>query len=327
LRVKTKVVIASEPGGPEVLKIVERNLEPPKGHEVLVRQTAIGVNYVDIYHRKGVYPLPYPSGLGVEAAGVVEAVGEQVSFVKRGDRVAYSGNIPGSYAEARIVPEDILLRIPQGISDLQAAAIMTRGMTVEYLIRRTYPVSGGETVLFHAAAGGVGLIAGQWLRSLGAISIGTAGGPEKCAVAARHGFDHVIDYQHEDIAESVRRLTNGKGVPVVFDSIGKDTFEASLDSLSPRGMFVTFGQSSGGIAPFSPNLLSSKGSLYMTRPTLTAYYAKRTDLENSAAALFDLIESGQIRVEVNHAYPFEDVAMAHADMEGRRTVGSTVLMV
>jgi NADPH:quinone reductase len=274
-----------------------------------------------------VYPLPYPSGLGVEAAGVVEAVGEQVSFVKRGDRVAYSGNIPGSYAEARIVPKDILLRIPLRISDVQAAAVMTRGMTVEYLIRRTYPVSRGETVLFHAAAGGVGLIAGQWLRSLGAVSIGTAGGPAKCVVAARHGFDHVIDYQHEDIAESVRRLTNGKGVPVVFDSIGKDTFEASLDCLSPRGMFVTFGQSSGVIPPFSPNLLSKKGSLYMTRPTLTVYNAKRNDLENSAQALFALMTSGQICVEVNHTYPFEDVAAAHDDLEGRRTVGPSVLIV
>ena len=324
---KTKIVIASAAGGPEVLRVVDAQLDAPTGNDVLVRQTAVGVNFVDIYHRKGVYPISYPGSLGVEAAGVVEAVGELVTLVKKGDRVAYSGSAPGSYAEARIVPEDILVRVPDGISDVIAAAIMTRGMTVEYLVRRTYPVSRGQTVLFHAAAGGVGLIAGQWLKSLGATTIGTAGGSEKCAIAARHGFDHVIDYHHEDIVARVRHLTRGEGVPVVFDSIGKSTFEASLDCLSPRGMFVTFGQSSGVIPPFSPNLLSSKGSLFMTRPTLSVYNSKRSDLEASAKALFDLVLGGQIQIEVRHQYVFDQIAVAHADIEARRTIGPSIIVV
>ncbi|MGY3533942.1 quinone oxidoreductase family protein [Bradyrhizobium sp. USDA 4452] len=323
---KAKVVIASAAGGPDVLQVVDTQLDALGDHDVLVRQTAIGINFVDIYHRKGVYPIAYPGRLGVEAAGVVEAVGHRVTLVRRGDRVAYSGNVPGSYAEARIVPEATLVRVPDGISDVVAAAVMTRGMTVEYLVRRTYPVAPGETVLFHAAAGGVGLIAGQWLKSLGAVPIGTAGGPEKCAIAASHGFDHVIDYHREDIAARVRELTDGEGVPVVFDSVGKNTFEASLDCLAPCGMFVTFGQSSGVIPPFSPNLLSSKGALYMTRPTLSVYNAKRRDLEASAKALFDLILSGKIRIEVNHRYAFDQIAAAHADIEACRTIGPSVLI-
>jgi NADPH2:quinone reductase len=315
-----------ETGGPETLRYEEIEVGDPGPGQVFLRQTAVGLNYIDTYHRSGLYPVPLPSGLGLEAAGVVESVGPGVADLRAGDRVAYASAPIGAYAQCRLYPAERLVKLPDGITDVQAAAMMLQGMTAEYLIRRTYPVRAGESVLFHAAAGGVGLIACQWLAHLGARVIGTAGGPEKGAIARAHGCAEVIDYRSEDVAQRVRELTGGKGVPVVYDGVGKDTFEGSLDSLARRGTLVSFGNASGPVAPFAPAVLSAKGSLYLTRPGLADYTATREDLAASAAALFDVVQKGAVRIEVRQTYALKDAAQAHRDLEARQTTGSTVLL-
>jgi NADPH:quinone reductase len=298
--------------------------EPGEG-QARIRHTAVGVNFIDTYHRSGLYPLPLPTGLGSEAAGVVESVGPGVTAVKPGDRVAYAGGPPGSYAQSRLIPAGILVPIPEGLADETAAAVMLKGMTSQYLIRRTYPVKAGETVLFHAAAGGVGLIACQWLKALGATVIGTVGSDEKAAIAKAHGCEHVIISTREDIAGRVREITGGAGVPVVYDSVGKDTFMSSLDCLRPLGLMVSFGNASGKVTPFDIGILSQKGSLYLTRPTLATYTASRSDLEATAREVFEVIREGKVKVEIRHTYPLAEAARVHRDLEGRRTVGSIVM--
>jgi NADPH2:quinone reductase len=315
-----------ETGGPDVLRWEEVGVGDPGPGQARVRHTAVGVNFIDTYHRSGLYPLPLPSGLGSEGAGVVEAVGPGVAVVRPGDRVAYAGGPPGSYAEARVMPADRLVKVPDGVTDRQAAAVMLKGMTVQYLIRRTYPVKPGETVLFHAAAGGVGLIACQWLKALGATVIGTVGSDEKAALARAHGCDHPVVYTREDFPARVRELTGGAGVPVVYDSVGASTFPASLDCLRPLGLFVSFGNASGPVPPFPLGLLTQKGSLFATRPTLATYTATRADLEATARELFDVVLSGTVKVEVNHTYPLRDAAQVHRDLEGRKTTGSVVML-
>jgi NADPH2:quinone reductase len=320
-----KVLRIHEAGGPEVMRWEDVEIGEPGEGQARVRHTAVGVNFIDTYHRSGLYPLPLPSGIGSEAAGVVEAIGPGVTTVRPGDRVAYAGGPPGSYCEARVLPASILVPIPDGVSDQTAAAVMLKGMTSQYLIRRTYPVKPGETVLFHAAAGGVGLIACQWLQALGATVIGTVGSDEKAAVARAHGCAHVVVSTREDVAKRVREITGGAGVPVVYDSVGKDTFLASLDCLQPRGLLVSFGNSSGKVTPFDIGILSLKGSLYLTRPTLATYTATRADLEATASDVFDVIREGKVKVEVRHVYPLADAEQVHRDLEGRRTVGSIVM--
>jgi NADPH2:quinone reductase len=313
-------------GGPEVLRWEDVEVGEPGESQARVRHTAVGVNFIDTYQRSGLYPIPVPGGLGGEAAGVVEAVGPGVTVVRPGDRVAYGGSPPGSYSEARVMPAGVLVPIPDGITDQTAAAAMLKGMTVQYLIRRTYPVKAGETVLFHAAAGGVGLIACQWLKALGATVIGTVGSDEKAEVARAHGCDHVIISTREDIAKRVREITGGAGVPVVYDSVGKDTFLGSLDCLRPLGLMVSFGNSSGKVTPFDIGILAQKGSLYLTRPTLATYTATRADLEATAREVFEVIREGKVKVEVRHTYPLADAQQVHRDLEGRRTVGSIVMI-
>lgn len=315
-----------KPGKPSVLKWEEVKLGKPRKGQAQVRHTAIGLNYIDTYQRSGLYPLPLPSGLGMEAAGIIEAVGSGVSHVKVGDRVAYGSGAPGAYSEVRIMDAATLVKIPKGISDEAAAAMMLKGMTVEYLIRRTYRVQNGQTVLFHAAAGGVGLIAGQWLKALGVKAIGTAGGAAKVKLAKAHGFSDVIDYRKKDFVKEVARLTKNEGVPVVYDAVGKDTWEGSLDCLQSRGHMVSFGNSSGPVSSFSPATLAAKGSLYLTRPSLVSYTASRKELEKSAKALFAVVKSGQVKIEINQTYALKDAKKAHADLESRKTTGSTILI-
>ncbi len=314
-------------GGPEVLAYEDVDVGKPGPGEALVRQTAVGLNFIDVYFRTGLYPAPngLPFVPGNEAAGVVEDVGEGVDWLKPGDRVAYAGPL-GAYAEQRVIAADRLVRVPETISDDQAAGMMLKGMTAQYLLRRTFRVKPGDTILYHAAAGGVGLIVGQWAKHLGATVIGTAGSSEKAELAKAHGFDHVINYRDEDFAAAVRDITGGKMCDVVYDSVGKDTFPASLDCLRPMGMFVSFGQSSGSIPPFDLALLSKKGSLFATRPTLFTYVARREDLEASAKDLFDVVESGAVRLQINQRYPLADAARAHADLEGRKTTGISLLL-
>jgi NADPH2:quinone reductase len=314
-----------ETGGPEVLVWEEVEVGQPGPGEARVRHTAIGLNYVDTYIRSGLYPSSLPSGIGTEAAGVVEAVGPGVTDLKVGDRVAYSGGPQGAYSDARIMPADRLVVLPDGISDQQAAAMMLKGMTAQYLIRQTYRVKEGDTILFHAAAGGVGLIACQWAKSLGATVIGTVGSDAKAALAKAHGCDHTILYTRENVVERVGEITNGDMVPVVYDSVGKDTFSASLDCLAPRGLMVLFGQSSGAVEPIDLNILAQKGSLYLTRPTLRTYADKRTDLLAMAQDLFDVVLAGAVKIEVNQTYPLRDAIKAHQDLQARKTTGSTVL--
>jgi NADPH2:quinone reductase len=321
-----KAIRITETGGPEVLRWDDIDVGEPGEGQARVRHTAVGVNFIDTYYRSGLYPLPLPSGLGSEAAGVVEAVGPGVTVIRPGDRVAYAGGPPGSYAEARVLPAAILVPIPDGVADQTAAAVMLKGMTAQYLIRRTRPVKAGETVLFHAAAGGVGLIACQWLKALGATVIGTVGTEEKAAVARSHGCEHVIISTREDIAKRVREITGGAGVPVVYDSVGKDTFLSSLDCLRPLGVMVSYGNSSGKVTPFDIGILSQKGSLYLTRPTLATYTATRAELEATAREVFDVIRQGKVKVEVRHTYPLADAPQVHRDLEGRRTVGSIVMI-
>ena len=291
-----------------------------------MRHTAIGLNYIDTYQRSGLYPLPLPSGLGMEAAGVIEALGTGVNHLKVGDRVAYGSGAPGAYSDARIMDAATLVKIPNGIPDEAAAAMMLKGMTVEYLIRRTYRVKKGQTVLFHAAAGGVGLIAGQWLNALGARAIGTAGGSAKVKLAKAHGYAEVIDYKKKDFVKEVARLTKKEGVPVVYDSIGKDTWDGSLDCLQPRGHMVSFGNASGPVSSFAPGTLAAKGSLYLTRPSLVAYTSTRKELEASAKSLFAMVRSGLVKIEINQVYALKDAKQAHIDLENRKTTGSTILI-
>ncbi len=316
-----------QPGGPEALRWEEVQVGAPGEGQVRLKQTAVGLNYIDIYHRTGLYPIAaLPSAIGMEAAGTVEAVGPGVDDLAVGDRVAYASGPPGAYAEVRLMPADRLVKLPDGISDRQAAGMMLQGMTVHYLIRRTHRVQPGETVLFHAAAGGVGLIACQWLKHLGATVIGTVGSEEKAELARAHGCDHPINYRTEDFTARVRELTGGAGVPVVYDSVGRDTFEGSLDCLAPLGLMVSFGNASGAVPPFDPGLLAAKGSLFLTRPTLMTYTAKREDLVTAANELFEVVLSGAVKIEVNQTYPLSEAAQAHQDLEARKTTGSTVLL-
>jgi len=323
----TKAVRIHEPGGPEVLKYEDVEVGAPGEGEVRLRQTAMGLNYIDTYQRSGLYPLPtMPHVLGMEGAAVVEELGPGVTSLAVGDRVAYADVPVGAYAEERLMPAHRLVKLPGDISDQTAAAMMLQGMTVEYLVQRTYAVQPGDTVLFHAAAGGVGLIACQWLNHIGATVIGTVGSEEKAELARAHGCHHTVNYRSEDFVARVKEITGGAGVPVVYDSVGKDTFEGSLDCLRPRGLMVTFGNASGPVTQFNPGMLAPKGSLYLTRPTLMTYNAKREDLEASAKSLFDLVLSGAVKIEVNQTYPLAETAQAHRDLEGRKTTGSTVLL-
>ena len=315
-----------ETGGPEVLKWEEIDVGGPGSGQVRLRQEAAGLNFIDVYHRTGLYPQPLPFTPGVEGAGVVEAVGPDVTGVKIGDRVAYAGPI-GGYAEVRLIDADRLVKLPVAISSEQAAAAMLQGMTVHMLLRRVYPVKAGDTILIHAAAGGVGLISCQWAKALGATVIGTVGNEDKAALARAHGCDHPIVYTREDFVAEVDRITAGKKLPVVYDSVGKDSFLKSLDCLAPRGMMVSFGNASGPPDPFPPGLLAQKGSLFLTRPTLFNYIATRPELEEAAGELFGMLASGKVKVEVKQRFALKDAAEAHRALEGRKTSGSTVLTV
>jgi len=299
--------------------------EPGPG-EARVRHTAVGVNYIDTYHRSGLYKLALPSGIGSEAAGVVEAVGSGVTWVKAGDRVAYCGGAVGSYSEARVMSAERLVKLPDGISDKVAATLMLKGFTVQYLFRQTYKLKEGDTILFQAAAGGVGLIACQWARALGVKMIGTVGSDEKAALASANGCAETIVYTRENFVERTKALTGGKGVPVVYDGVGKDTFPGSLDCLSPRGMFVSYGNASGPVPPLDILMLSAKGSLYVTRPTLVTYTATRASIEAMAKDMFDLVLAGKIKSEPRQTFPLKDAAAAHRALESRATTGATVLM-
>lgn len=321
-----KAIRIHSTGGPEVLAWDEVSVGDPGPGQARVRHTAVGVNYIDTYHRSGLYKLPLPAGIGSEGAGVVEAVGSGVDGVQPGDRVAYSGGPPGSYAEARVLPADRLVKIPEGVSDQSAATLMLKGLTVQYLLRQTYKVKAGDTILFHAAAGGVGLIACQWARALGVTVIGTVGSAAKAALANDNGCTHTIDYTRENFVERVKEITGGKGVPVVYDSVGKDTYPASLDCLAPRGLFVSFGNSSGPILNFDLLLLAQKGSLYVTRPTLATHAATRAALTAMTDEMFDLVRTGKIVSEPRQTFPLKDAAEAHRALESRGTIGATVLL-
>jgi len=314
------------PGGPEALVYEDVAVGAPGPGEARVRHTAIGVNFIDTYHRSGLYPLPLPSGIGSEAAGVVEAVGSGVDWVKPGDRVAYSGGAPGAYATARVMSADRLVKLPDGIDDRTAATLMLKGLTVQYLFRQVFPLKGGETILFHAAAGGVGLIACQWARALGVTMIGTVGSDEKAALANANGCTHTIVYTRESFVERVKAITGGKGVPVVYDGVGKDTFPASLDCLQPRGLFVSFGNSSGPVPPFNLMLLTQKGSLFATRPTLVTFTSTRASITAMADELFRLVLAGKIKSEPRQTFALKDAAEAHRALESRGTTGATVLL-
>lgn len=311
-------------GGPEVMQYVEVEVGAPGPGEAQVRHHAIGLNFIDVYFRTGLYPQPLPGGIGLEGAGVVTATGEGVTHVRPGDRVAYSDLPPGAYAELRNLPARSLVRLPRSIDFETAAAMMLKGMTVQYLFRRTYRLRKGQTILFHAAAGGVGLIAMQWARALGVTVIGTVGSEEKAALARRFGCDHTILYKHENIVERVREITGGAMVPVVYDSVGKDTFQASIDCLQPFGLMVSFGNASGPVPPMA--LTALKGSLYITRPTLMAHTANRATLEEMAADLFRMVRSGKVKIEIDQRYRLADAANAHRELESRKTVASSVML-
>src|SRR5215468_4689522 len=323
----THAIRFHKPGGPDVLVWEEVNVGKPGSGQVRVRHTAVGLNFVDIYNRSGLYPLQLPSGLGGEAAGVVEEAGPGVADFKPGDRIAYGAAPIGAYSEARLIPADRLLKVPDGVDDKAAAAMMLKGLTAQYLIRQTYRVKAGDTILLHAAAGGVGLILSQWAKHLGATVIGTVGNDEKAALAKAHGCAHTIIYSREDFVKRVDEITQGKKVPVVYDSVGKDTFLKSLDCLAPLGVVALFGQSSGSVEPLNLGLLAQKGSLYVTRPTLNTYAAKHENLVAMAKELFEVVQSGAVKIEVHQTYPLKDAARAHADLAGRKTTGSTVLLV
>lgn len=320
-----KAIRFEKTGGPEVLRYADADLPPAAKGEARVRHSAIGVNFIDTYYRSGLYPVPLPSGLGSEAAGVVTALGEGVSGLKTGDRVAYAGPL-GAYAEEANVPAARLVKLPDGIGDDIAAAAMLKGMTVQYLLTRTFMVQKGMTILFHAAAGGVGLIAGQWAKHLGATVIGTVGSDDKIALARAHGYDHVFNMRKEDWVARVRELSGGEGLPVVYDSIGKDSWDGSLDCLAPRGLMVSFGNASGAVPPFAPGILAAKGSLYLTRPSLLHYTRTRAELQQTADDLFAVIASGAVKIEIRQRFKLADAAEAHRALEGRKTTGATVLV-
>lgn len=321
----TNAIMIQQPGGPEEMRWEEVQIGAPGPGEVRLTQSAIGLNYIDCYHRSGLYPLEMPHGIGMEAAGTVEEVGDGVTELAVGDRVAYACPPPGAYTEVRNISADKVVKLPDSIDNETAAAMMLQGMTVQYLIRSTFRVQTGQTVLFHAAAGGVGLIACQWLKQLGVTVIGTVGSPEKAELAKAHGCDHTILYREESFVDRVLELTDGVGVPVVYDSVGSDTYPGSLDCLEPRGMFVSFGNASGPITNFDPGLLAAKGSLFFTRPTLMTYTASRDDLVASANDLFEAVQKG-VKIEIHQRYALQDAAQAHRDLEARKTTGSTIFL-
>lgn len=323
----THAIRIHETGGPEKMLWEEVEVGAPGEGEVRLRHTAVGLNFIDVYHRTGLYPLPQlPHVLGMEGCGIVEAVGDGVTEIAVGDRVAYAGVPPGAYAEERLIPWHRLVKVPEGISDQTAAAMMLQGMTACYLLRRCYRIEAGDTILVHAAAGGVGLISCQWAKALGATVIGTVGSPEKAELAKAHGCDHPILYREEDFVERVKELTEGKGVAAVYDSVGKDTFERSLDCLAPFGLLAAFGNASGPVPPISIGTLAAKGSLYVTRQTLFTHIATREATQSMAEDLFDVVRSGQVKIRIDQRYPLADVALAHRDLEARRTTGSSVLL-
>ena len=322
----SKAIRIARHGGPDVLEYVDVEVGAPGPGEATVRHEAIGINFIDVYFRTGLYPQPLPGGIGMEGAGIVEAVGDGVTEVKVGDRVAYAGRPNGSYSDVRNMPAALLLVLPDKIGFDTAAAMMLQGLTVQYLFHRTVALKAGDTVLFHAAAGGVGLIACQWARVLGVNLIGTAGSDDKAALAIEHGAAHVINYRRENFTERVRELTGGKGVSVVYDSIGQDTFFGSLDCLAPLGTMVSFGNASGPVQPFSLGELASRGSLTVTRPTLMTHTAQRADLETMAQSLFGVVSSGEVKVDVRQRYPLAEAARAHAELEARQTIGSSILL-
>lgn len=322
----TKVIRMNRVGGPEVMELVDVELGAPGPGEAQVRQHAIGINFIDVYFRTGLYPLPLPGGLGMEGAGVVEAIGEGVTEVKVGDRVAYAGRPIGAYAEARNMPASQLLVLPDNVDFDTAAAMMLQGLTVQYLFHRTVPLKAGDTILFHAAAGGVGLIACQWAKLLGVTLIGTVGSDEKAELATRNGAHHVINYNKENFTTRVREITGGKGVTAVYDSIGKDTFIGSLDCLRPLGTMVSFGNASGPVDPFSLSELANRGSLFVTRPSLMAYMSTRAELETAAKSLFGVVASGEVKIDVRQRYALAEVGRAHTELEARQTTGSSILL-
>jgi NADPH:quinone reductase len=313
-------------GGPEVLKYETVSLDAPGEGHVQIRHTAIGVNYIDTYHRSGLYPLPLPSGIGIEGAGVVVALGHGVTGLEVGDRVAYAGGPLGGYSESRNIPARQLIKLPDGVNDHHVAAGFLRALTVEYLFNRSFPLKGGETILFHAAAGGVGLIACQWAKAIGVTLVGTAGSDEKCALAKSHGAAHCINYRTHNFVDELKKFTGGKGVPVVYDSVGKDTYPASLDCINPFGYFISFGNASGPVTDFNLGLLGPKGSLYASRQTLMTYIADRTRYEQMAANVFALMESGNLNLAPRQTYPLADAEKAHRDLEARKTVGGMILI-
>jgi len=321
-----KAIRFAKTGGPEVLTLEDIELPPPSRGQVRVRHTAIGVNFIDTYQRSGLYPVALPSGLGLEAAGIVEALGEGVTTLTVGDRVAYCTGPLGAYAEANNVAADRVVKLPAGVSEEAAAAAMLKGMTAQYLLKRTFPVQRGQTILIHSAAGGVGLIAGQWAKYLGATVIGTVGSDDKIALAKANGYDHVLNLRTDHWVERVRALTDGEGVPVVYDSVGKDTFAGSLDCLAPRGMMVSFGNSSGAVPSFEPGILSLKGSLYLTRPTLFHYTRTTEELQETADDLFAVIVSGVVKIAINQRFALADARAAHEALHSRKTTGATVLI-
>jgi NADPH2:quinone reductase len=323
----THAIRFAKTGGPEVLQWEEVSVAPPGQGEAQIRHKAVGLNYIDTYHRTGLYPLPLPSGIGLEGAGVVEAVGPGVTEFKAGDRVAYANGPIGAYSEVKNHPVDRLVKVPDGIGFEQAASMMLQGLTVQYLLRRLHLVpKAGDTVLWHAAAGGIGLIACQWARALGVNVIGTVSSEEKAQLAREHGAAHTVIYTKEDFQAKVMEITGGKKVPIVYDSVGKDTWAKSLDCLQPRGLMVSFGNASGPVGPTDLGILSAKGSLYVTRPTLMGYVAKREELVAAAKELFDMVLAGKVKVQPRQSYALKDAAQAHRDLEGRKTTGSTVLV-
>jgi len=323
-----KAIRIYETGGPEVMRFEDYDPGRPAAGEALVRHEAVGLNFIDVYHREGVYPLPsLPAVLGVEGAGIVEAVGKNVTEVAAGDRVAYAGLPTGAYAEARLIPAHRLVKLPDAISARQGAAMMLQGMTARYLLHGCYKVKSGDHILIHAAAGGVGLIVCQWANHIGATVIGTVGSEEKAELARAHGCHHTILYNQEDFAGRTREVTEGKGVDVVYDSVGQATFMKSLDCLRPMGMMVSFGQSSGLVPPFDPGLLSAKGSLFLTRPSVMTYTAERNALLEHARDLFEVVQSGAVKIEIQQSYPLSEAARAHQDLEARKTTGSTIFTV
>jgi NADPH2:quinone reductase len=321
-----KAVSFDAPGGPEVMKIIDVDIPPPGRGEVRVRHTVIGVNYIDVYHRSGLYAVRLPGTLGLEAAGVVETVGEGVKGFKTGDRVAYGTGPRGAYAEVRNVPANRVLKLVKGVSDEAAAGMMLKGMTVRFLLRQTHRVKRGEAIVFLPAAGGVGLIFGQWAKAIGAKAIGVVGSDDKMEIAKAHGYAHVINSRAEDVAKRVKEITGGKGVPVVYDGVGKATFMSSLDCLAQRGLMVSFGNASGPVTGVDLGILAAKGSLYVTRPTLVTYTADDADLAESGREVLDMVKSGKVKIEINQRYPLADVVTAHRDLEARNTTGTTILI-